>query len=256
MAIDYDHTRNLHTTGGAETALSILLGDWRPESLLDVGCGTGTWLRAAAQLGISDLSGIDGIVLEQERLHVSRDLIRELDLSRPFFAGRRFDVALCLEVAEHLPAESAAVLVGSLVAHSDTILFSAACPGQPGQHPVNCQWPGYWQEHFNRNGFVCDDAVRWQIWEDGRIEHWYRQNIFVARRDPAHAGLEARIKGVVHPLILKDMRDQSGADAVADVKAGMRPMSWYLEMIPQAVIGKIARKAARARPPGTSEHAL
>ena len=90
-------------------------------------------------------------------------------------------------------------LVTSIVDHADTVLFSAACPDQFGQHPVNCQWPKYWQDLFNGHGFACDESIRWSIWIDSRIEPWYRQNIFFARYNPENAGREKRISPVIHP---------------------------------------------------------
>lgn len=41
---------------------------------------------------------------------------------------------------------------------------------------------------FNRHAYSCDDAVRWPIWDDSTIEPWYRQNMFIAQRDPVAAG--------------------------------------------------------------------
>src|SRR5262245_54459582 len=168
MKIDYDHGQNRHTLEGAADALFSILGSNIPRSLLDVGCGTGTWLRAASDLGVAEVFGVDGIVPEAS-LHISKDLVSQQDLSKTFNLARRFDVALCLEVAEHLPEEAADSLITSIVAHSDMVLFSAACPGQPGQHHINCQWPIYWQDLFNQRGYACDDSVRWKIWDDSRI---------------------------------------------------------------------------------------
>jgi SAM-dependent methyltransferase len=198
MAIDYDHSQNIHTLAGARAALSVLLGDRAPRSLLDVGCGTGTWLRAALDCGIPDVFGVDGVALTRERFHAPKTTYRQIDFTQPFALNRRFDVVLCLEVAEHLTAAAAEPFIQSLTRHGDTILFSAACPNQPGQHHINCQWPEYWQALFNRSGFACEDSLRWRIWRDGRIEPWYRQNVFQARKDPS-AGTEARIEPVIHP---------------------------------------------------------
>jgi SAM-dependent methyltransferase len=217
----------------------------RPASLLDVGCGAGTWLRAAAELGISDLCGIDGVVLAPERLHVARELIRSLDLSKAFFTGRCFDILLCLEVGEHLPDNSAPILISSLVAHSDKIIFSAACPGQAGQHHINCQWPSYWQHLFNAKGFACDDLVRWQIWDDERIEPWYRQNMFVARRDGNLAGREPRIRSVIHPSLLGTMYHALDSRAFAVVEGGEMPLSWYFKVAPKVMVAKIRRKTSQ-----------
>jgi SAM-dependent methyltransferase len=157
----FDHAISPASADSAYAALSKIFLDALPNSLLDVGCGTGTWLRAADRLGVPDLHGIDGVDCSGDR---SRVRFSKLDLTKPFSLGRRYDVVLCLEVAEHLDETHAKVLIRSLVAHAPKIIFSAACPGQPGQHHVNCRWPDYWQSLFNDEGFACDDAIRWSIW--------------------------------------------------------------------------------------------
>ncbi|MBV9519748.1 MAG: methyltransferase domain-containing protein [Hyphomicrobiales bacterium] len=92
MLIDYDHSRNLHTLEGAAAALSRPFRR-TPKSVLDVGCGTGIWLRAAAELGVREISA-DGIIAEADELEIARDLISQVDLTSSFSLGRRFDVAL------------------------------------------------------------------------------------------------------------------------------------------------------------------
>jgi cyclopropane fatty-acyl-phospholipid synthase-like methyltransferase len=90
VAIDYDHAASLHTLQGAAAALSTIFGSCpAPKSLLDVGCGTGTWLRAAIDLGALDVLGIDGIAVPEQQLHVARTAIELWDLSNPLDLGRR-----------------------------------------------------------------------------------------------------------------------------------------------------------------------
>src|SRR5216683_645582 len=129
-AIEYNHGLNRHTLRGAAETLSTIFGADLPHSLLDIGCGTGTWVRAAIELGVTDVFGVDGIIVGEHEIQVPGHLIEQRDLSVPFDLGRRYDAAICLEVAEHLPEAAAAGLISSIVSHSDTILFSAACPGQ------------------------------------------------------------------------------------------------------------------------------
>jgi len=203
MTVRYKHAHSPHSVVGAHAALSKIFVDIRPDSLMDVGCGTGTWLKAANQLGVFDLHGIDAIdIFSTECPQAS---FSKLDLTKSFNLGRRYGVVLCLEVAEHLNVEYASVLVQSLVTHAPRVIFSAACPGQPGQQHVNCQWPDYWQALFNKHGFVCDDSIRWLIWRDKQIEPWYRQNVFSAVHAPTIAGQEPRIAPVIHPDMLPVM---------------------------------------------------
>ncbi len=247
VSIDYDHRGPWHTLGGPRAVLPRLFRESTPRTLLDVGCGIGTWLRAAADVGVQEICGIDGIDIPPETLLVPRTRFRVVDLSEPWDLGRRFDVALCLEVAEHLDAAVAPLLVEALTRHADRVVFSAACPGQPGQHHVNCQWPAFWQRLFNANGFVCDDDVRWEIWDDPHVEVWYRQNMFVAMRDPSVAGREPRLKAVLHPEFLPDFV-AAGAHLAAtanleQVRRGMMPLRWYGAATATAVAARVKRLA-------------
>jgi len=201
--IDYDHDRNQHSLTGAKIALDRFLSMLKATSLLDVGAGKGNWLAAALQIGVHDVLGLDGVPPENRELFVDSSLIKTVDLTQPVYLNRKFDIALCLEVAEHLDAGSAHTLVETLCTHSDQVVFSAACPGQRGQHHVNCQWPAFWQQLFNARGFACFDSLRWAIWDESRIEPWYRQNVFLARKDPNRAGSEARIPSVIHPEMVR-----------------------------------------------------
>lgn len=256
MTIDYDHSRNRHTVEGAATAFSLLLSSLphRPQSLVDVGCGTGVWLKAAIDNGVKDVLGVDAIALNQTELVVPCSLVITHDLTQPLTISRRFDMALCLEVAEHLDADHAHTLVDSLVELADTVVFSAACPGQPGQHHVNCQWPAYWQAIFNSRGYRCDDAVRWTNWEVSTIEPWYRQNMFIASRDPGYAGKEDRIPAVRHPEIFGDPSELL-SNQMRWIAAGGLPMTWYFRVALSANATKMIRFFRRvfARLPCTAD---
>jgi SAM-dependent methyltransferase len=244
VAIAYDHLLNTHTLEGARAALSRLFPNEMPTSILDVGCGPGTWLRAAMERGVGEFMGVDGLDIPPEELLFPPDKFLRVNLSARLDLGCRFAVAFCFEVGEHLEADGAKQLIRSLTQHTDTVFFSAACPGQPGQHHVNCQWPDYWQALFNSSGFECEDSPRWAIWNDSRIEIWYRQNMFVARRSRS-AGKELRIRPVIHPEMLPSMNFSAEQDYFAShvhqIENGRMPVSWYFKTLISASIGKFRR---------------
>jgi len=242
--IDYDYSRNLHTVAGARAALELLFNGQPPQRLLDVGCGRGTWLRAALDLGAVSVYGIDGSAIHDADLLFPAERFRRHDLSQPFDLGEHFDVALCLEVVEHLNRDDGAAMIRSLVKHANLIFFSAAAPGQIGQHHVNCQWPAYWQRIFNEFGFVCDDWPRRMMWNVGAIEPWYRQNMFAAVYAPEAAGTEEALQSLIHPEMLR----RQALDFLSRewIEAGMMPSFWYLSLLGKAGAGKFKRRFSRA----------
>lgn len=243
-AVAYDHSANAHTTTGAEHGLAYIAARARIGSLLDVGAGTGTWLLAAQRRGITDVMGLDGVPTEGRELCVDKRLVKIADFRQPIELGRRFDAALCLEVAEHLPEAAAATLVATLCRHADFIAFSAAAPHQDGYQHVNCQWPIYWQALFNAEGFACHDDLRHEMWDDEVVEPWYRQNIFSVRRDPVLAGHEPRIQSLIHPDMMASMLNPESpwARRYARLADGEAQIGSYFTLLAKATRRKLARR--------------
>jgi SAM-dependent methyltransferase len=163
----------------ARKILGILLQFARPGSVLDVGCGLGTWLATARELGVHDVRGVDGDWVDDAMLDVEPAVVCRCDLEQGVSLDRRFDLVISLEVAEHLDARAADSFVASLVRHGDMVLFSAAIPSQGGHHHVNEQFPEYWAERFARHGYRPLDIIRPRIWSDRSVLGWLRQNILV-----------------------------------------------------------------------------
>lgn len=192
----------------AHAVLPRLLELVPARSLVDIGCGAGTWLRAAADLGVLDTAGVDGHWVAPTDLEIPADAFRAVDLAGPVTFDHRYDVALCLEVAEHLPQTSAAALVASAADAAPVVAFSAAIPGQGGRGHVNEQWPAYWAERFAEHGYEPVDALRPVLWEDQEVEWWYAQNTIIYASSEyldAHPALGAHPQrgrppmAIVHP---------------------------------------------------------
>jgi SAM-dependent methyltransferase len=166
----------------ARLVLPMLLRDWLPESVIDVGCGLGTWCAAAMELGVGDCLGLDGSYVPTEDLRIPAANFVTHDLLLPLPADLRADLAICVEVAEHLPPERAESFVRELAEISDIVLFAAAIPYQGGTGHCNEHWLEYWSIMFATAGMDAFDPLRDQIWHDRRIPVWYRQNLIVFGR--------------------------------------------------------------------------
>jgi len=123
------------------------------ESIIDVGCATADFLECFEKKG-KIIAGIEGSKHAREYLQVDPSKIYLADLRKEFkITGKRYDLAISLEVAEHIEEDYTDNYVSSLKNISDNILITAAPPGQKGHHHVNCKHPGYWLDRFSGNGF-------------------------------------------------------------------------------------------------------
>lgn len=201
----------------ASGVVPLVLEFVEPASVVDVGCGLGAWLATFAEHGVTDVAGVDGPWVPRGLLAISTDHFTEADLEIGFpDLNRRFDLAVSLEVAEHLSADRAADFVAYLTRLTDVVLFSAAIPGQRGRDHRNEQWPGYWGTLFAEHGFIAVDALRPRIWEMDEVAWWYRQNVlfFVSPSALArHPNLQPWVaEGTPHALVHPDCFDRERQD--------------------------------------------
>ena len=188
----------------ADEVVPVVYDIVRPTSVVDIGCGVGTWLAAFARAGVSESLGLDGDHVPRGELMIPLERFQPTDLSRPFDLSRTFDLAISLEVAEHLPSSSADGFIRSLTNLAPVVLFSAAVPHQGGWQHLNEQWPEYWAERFARHRFFPVDCVRERFWTSPNVRWWYAQNMILFVRDDQplwrnYPRATGPIRALVHP---------------------------------------------------------
>lgn len=218
----------------AQYILPILLQHFKPNSAIDVGCGVQTWLKSLTELGVEDVLGVDGDWVPKDQLLLSTSQFQPINLNSPRLSlERSFDLAISLEVAEHLKPESAIKFVKFLCAHSDVILFSAAIPGQGGRYHINEQWPSYWAKIFLENGFKAYDFIRPDIWANKDIAWWYRNNIIVFSKSTLFPSQKKpEDLNIVHPDHYTDMYN----------KLTLPKLSYLIKSIPKSIAHDVKRK--------------
>jgi hypothetical protein len=191
----------------ADIVLDHLFRQHKPTSMLDVGCGLGVWLARAREKGVASLRGLDGPWVNSSSLRIDAEQFERIDFEASDWPEvRNVDLALSLEVAEHLSPTAGDRLVKYLCESSPVVLFSAAIPCQGGEGHRNEQWQSFWAERFHAYGHEPYLFIRRAVWNDPRVSLWYQQNIALyVRADVKHnfsdeaGGVEQM--DVVHPRL-------------------------------------------------------
>jgi hypothetical protein len=241
MTYAYDHNFMAYTASSSEYAarkIVPLIQEIVPvQSILDVGCAAGTWLRIWHSYGASETHGIDGDWVSSDTLEVPQRCFTTVDLSRPVDLRRKFDFVQSLEVGEHIKPQASADFVASIVRHaSGLIAFSAAVPGQGGEHHVNEQPPEFWRGLFRTHGYYAFDFVRPRVQHDRRISFWYRFNVLIYVHESRIAELPEAVRRTHIP---------DGAP-VPDVSPPLfRARKIIVQLLPYRLLHELARIKAR-----------
>jgi SAM-dependent methyltransferase len=230
----YSHSELQHNIISPKEIIPFLVSIFAPKSVLDVGCGIGTWLYVFKQNGIENILGIDGEYVNKDLLYkyIAPEEFKGIDLSKPFDLQDKFDIVISLEVAEHLPLSCAELFIDSLCKHSDTIIFSAAVPSQDGQHHLNEQWPSYWGKLFEKQGYTCYDLIRPKIWNNPKVDVWYKQNMFVYSKQKL-AAEPSIILDCIHPdyWVHRNNKIASADKLLKRIKEGKVGLAFYIKAI-------------------------
>ncbi|MGQ0526322.1 MAG: methyltransferase domain-containing protein [Betaproteobacteria bacterium] len=195
----------------ASVVVPLVAKRFQPKSVLDVGCGTGDWLREFLIHGAEEVLGYDGEWVPRTALKIPEQCFHAVEFYAGFPAARRVDLAMCREVAEHVEESVGQTIVEFLCTSSDVVLWSAAVPGQTGYAHINLRYPEHWMAHFKARGFDAFDLFRAKIWLDDRVSWWYQQNLMVfasaAGREKHSLVSESFVPLLVHPTLYERVRD-------------------------------------------------
>lgn len=168
----------------AETVIKTLLKFIElPSTVLDIGCGIGIWSKTLKDAGVAKTVLVDHPSNKKENLLFSDTEFVNADMNVGFPPVYKSDLVVCVEVAEHLKPERSNALIEYISTCTDTVLFSAAIPGQGGIGHINLHYADYWEKIFIGFGFKRYDILRPAIINDDNVEYFIRQNIFLYERD-------------------------------------------------------------------------
>lgn len=233
----YIHEEVVHNFAAPREVVPFLISLVKPTSVLDVGCGIGTWLKVFEENGITDYFGVDGDYVQRNMLKIPEAKFAAKDLRNDWSLDRKFDLVVCLEVAEHLPIENAERLVNSLISHGEVVLFSAAIPNQGGQNHLNEQWPEYWQAIFAKYGYHFHDVIRPHIWSNPNVDWWYKQNMFLVKKD-VPGPMPFNALSVVHPELFNAHKAME-ADYLKSLSVGRQGVNQAFKIFTKALLFKL-----------------
>lgn len=180
----------------ARRVLEPIIKRLNVKSIIDFGCGTGTWLFAAEMLSVNKVYGIDGDYINRSMLLIDENDFHAHDLTAPIECPEKYDLAISMEVGEHLPPEASSTYIKSICSSSDLVLFSAAHVGQGGDRHINEQPFSFWNKLFMENGYKHLE-IRPFFSGDWEIESWYRDNMGIFVREEAYAHVSDVLSEIV-----------------------------------------------------------
>lgn len=165
----YDATRTY-----AINTMNWFIKNYKPNSIIDYGCGIGAYLESGLKNNISKLRGFDiGGDKLIPYIHSSvKNFIEFLDCTQPI-ETEKYDCVISLETGEHIEPSGSDSFIDNIcnsLNQGGMILFSAAPPGQGGSGHINCQPKSFWIEKFQQRGvYLNEDKTKTIVEEWGKL---------------------------------------------------------------------------------------
>lgn len=171
----------------SEIVAEILQDVLKPRSIIDVGSGEGAWINTMSHRFPSalDLTAID---LQPHRSEYFEQLsssklnfefiLRDFEKDHTL-PNQNYDLAICLEVLEHLQTQTAEQLAAEFAKNCSVLIFSAAVKGQGGTGHINENSLDYWIRLFQQNDFIALDILRPKLARNKQVPDYYKQNMIL-----------------------------------------------------------------------------
>ena len=136
-------SKRKHIAWRAQAVCDQLIKQFKPKSVVDVGCGIGEFLAYFKNKGIA-ISGIEGTDACYPHLMVPKSDVDIMDITDSFFRPCvPYDLALCFMVVGRLPENTWPSIAGFLTNLSDTVVTV-----------VEKEW--LWDITMKERGFAID----------------------------------------------------------------------------------------------------
>jgi len=159
-------------------AISSFFKNENAESIIDLGCGTGSYVRALMENGFK-CDGYDG---NPNTVLITNGIGKVLDFSIPLNLNKKYDWLLSLEVGEHIPEEFEKIFLDNMIHHAmDGIIVSWGIPGQKGDGHVNCKSNSYIIRQMKKRGWKYDQSSAKKLRNEATFG-WFKNTIMVFRK--------------------------------------------------------------------------
>jgi len=180
---DHPELMNYNNIDSEEKPWADRLANWirkelNPQNLLDIGCGPGTYVHSACDVGISAMGmDIDGRV--KNKLNLINKSLFDLDQERA-------QVVLCMEVVEHISSDLEDLAVSKIAGTvENTLIWTAAAVGQGGIGHINCRDKEYWAKKLTDAGLTRNTVKEQQLIDYAREGYhmgWFANNLLYFER--------------------------------------------------------------------------
>jgi len=161
---------------------------FKPSSIVDLGCGVGSYLEGAFQNGCKDICGIE-ISYEKAQKYIV-DVIKPFiacgDITKSLNLDRQFDCVVSFEVGEHIEPDGTDAFIDNLTnLCKQYIILTAAPPGQPGTGHINRREKKFWIKSIQTKKFIYQDQIvnmLWPVWKTFSTPKYILKNLMVFKK--------------------------------------------------------------------------